>query len=350
MNRFLAAIFLAICVTGCGGATPHGPLPDRADKIVQGVNYVGVVINDIEQSSSIYTTAGDLTVTQNTALDGNTVINELAGRDVVVKTRLLRSVNGQIRLMQFENPSQDALSASPVGIQGPGFSHVCFQAAAKKMTLQRFLEAGATPLASAEMVTLNPRNPVQYAYLRDIDQTIIEVEHVDFSALDPDVSPKNDHRLRHVAIATSDVDRAANFYSVLFEDSKPRRIGGANGFGGASVDKLSGIAQAKLRMAWFQIRNMEFEIGDYVNLQTPEPNEPRAFDATGYNMIVFDVTDIERARQLLLDAGGSIASELGELDGGQIFFGRDKDLNLLGFQVIGSDALVSAKRFKDNGA
>ena len=48
-------------------------------------------------------------------------------------------------------------------------------------------------------------------------------------------------------------------------------------------------------------------------------------------------------------AGGVIASEVGAMDGGEIFFVRDPDGNLLGFQKVPASAPVSSMNFVDNG-
>ena len=66
-------------------------------------------------------------------------------------------------------------------------------------------------------------------------------------------------------------------------------------------------------------------------------------------MIVFDVSDLAVARASLLAAGGEVVSEVAQMDAGEIFFGRDPDGNLLGFQVTSPDAVVSSQNFDGNG-
>ena len=345
------AVFLFATTVSCTGPGMPPPLPDRSDAIIRGVNYVGISVSDLDKATDFYTKPADLKSVHDTVIKDSAVLDKLAAREgVAVQSRLLKSVNAQLRLMKFEHPSELAASTPVEEIQGSGFSHVCFQALKETNLYQHFLQAGGAPLGILGMVQLNPRNPVDYAYLRDPDGTIFEVEHVDVAALDLETPPKNDYRLRHVAIATPDVDRAANFYSVLLEEPDPRRVGGSGGFGGKKVDQLSGLSDAKIRMAWFQIRNVEFEIGQYLS-HTPEtPDVARPLDALGYNMVVFDVTSLDAAKEKLIEAGGTVVSEVEILDGGEIFFGRDPDLNLLGFQVLPAESAYSAKNFKDNGA
>jgi predicted enzyme related to lactoylglutathione lyase len=200
------------------------------------------------------------------------------------------------------------------------------------------------------MIQLNPKNPVEYAYVKDKDGAIVEVEHVDIAALNLPEPPKNQYRIRHFAIATPDIDRLVDFYSLFLEEKEPRRFGWWFwGISGEKVDKVSGLEDTELRMAWFQIRNMELEIAEYLSHPPIEPETPRPIDAPGYNMVVFDVSDLDAARDLFVKAGGTIVSDIESMDGGQIIFGRDPDGNLLGLQKVSNEAVVSSQNFKDNG-
>ena len=119
--------------------------------------------------------------------------------------------------------------------------------------------------------------------------------------------------------------------------------------GNDNTAKVSGLPGSKLEMAWFQVRNLELEIFQYHSHPTKDLAKPRPLDALGYNMIVFDVSDMKAARKRLVDAGGTVVTEAGPMDGGQIMFGRDPDGNLLGLQTVAAQAVVSSKNFKNNG-
>jgi len=199
------------------------------------------------------------------------------------------------------------------------------------------------------MVQLNASNPVEYAYIRDPDEIMVEVEHVDIAALGLPVPPSHTHRIRHVSLGTPNMGRAVKFYSKLLEEPKPRRAGRLFSFGNETVDRVSGLPGTKLKMSWFQLRNLELEIIQYTSHPTDTPDVPRPIDALGYNMIVFDVSDIEAAREKLISAGGTVESDVAPMDGGQILFGRDPDGNLLGFQTVPDDALVSSQNFENDG-
>ena len=148
---------------------------------------------------------------------------------------------------------------------------------------------------------------------------------------------------------TADYERSVAFYSVLFEQSTPRRIGRIFNLKGPKLDAMSGLPNAKVKMAFFQSRNLELEIAEYVSHPTTAPTPPRPLDALGFYMIVFEVSDIDRAKSKLIEAGETVVTEPTSMDGGTVLFGRDPDGNLLGFQVLDPSSPLSAARFKNNG-
>lgn len=336
----------ALLIVGLSSSA-WGASKERVEAVIQGVNYVGVSVSDLERSVNIYDSSAQLQLISSGVIENSTALNELAGRTVRANTVLARSSNTQLRFMQFHDSSSQAKSASPIPVQGPGIAHVCFQVAKTTNTYQRFLEAGATSIGDSEMVQLNAANPVDYAYIHDTDKLILEIEHIDFDKVS--APRKNDYRIRHVSLATPNMQRMVDFYSVLMEEPQPRRVGIGGTLQGENFDRVSGYAGTKLEMAWFQVRNLELELIQYHSHPSPLPTEPRPVDALGFNMVVFDVLSLEAARNKLLAAGGTIVSESQKLDDAEILFGRDPDGNLLGFQVLNPSSLLSAKNFADDG-
>lgn len=319
-----------------------------SDTLIRGVNYVGVSVSDIDSAAAFYGNSANLQTVRSSVIEGNHALDEVAGRENVrAKTRLLKSSNAQLRFMEFANPSVKAKSSAQVDVHGPGIAHICFQVAETTQTYQRFLEAGATAIGDPEMVQLNPRNPVVYAYARDADGAIIEIEHIDFDKVS---TPRNkDYRIRHISLASPNVERMVGFYSILMQQPEPRRVGQGGTLAGENFDKVSGLAGTKMEMAWFQARNLELEIVQYHSHPSELLSEPRPLEALGYNMIVFDVMSLDQARERLLEAGGRVVSEITATDDGVMFFARDPDDNLLGFQVSEDDAAVSSQNFENNG-
>lgn len=330
----LLVLLLAACESG-----PTGPAAG-----IQGVNFVGMTVSDLEQSTAFYETAAALELVEEAGSAELAPIVQLA-EGAGLRARLLRSANAHLRLMQFD----DTAPLSAVPVNGPGIAHVCYQVNKDTRTYEKFLEQGAEPLGSPEMVQLSERNPVHYAYALDRDGIMFEVEHVDVSQLDLEAPPANDYRVRHVSLASPDLGALVRFYGALLGEQDVRRIGRWLQLSGDKVDKVSGLAGSELEMAWYQTHNLELEIVQYHSHPTERPTTSRPLNAPGYNMIVFNVADLEIARASLLAAGGDVVSDAAPMDGGEIFFGRDPDGNLLGFQTTAPDALVSSQNFDGNG-
>ncbi|MEO0996150.1 MAG: VOC family protein, partial [Pseudomonadota bacterium] len=246
------------------------------------------------------------------------------------------------------SPAAERSPAVPV--QGPGIAHVCFQAAQETGIYQKFRRSGAVPVGEPDLVQINERRPVWYAYSRDADGIMFEVEHIDVAALDLPEPPRYDRRLRHVSISTPDLKRLVAFYRELLDEDEPRRVGRLfGGISGETLDQVAGLDDVKIAMAWFQVGNLELEIIQYKSHPTELPAQPRPLDALGYNMIVFDAADLDAAAAKLTAAGGTVATQPEPKDGGMIFFGRDPDGNLLGFQTANPGSLVSSEQFDIQG-
>lgn len=348
MNKNLVGLGAAFLLAACGGRSAGEPVPP--DSIIIGVNYIGASVSDLGKTAELYSGAVSLQPVDQSEISDNPLFDALAGRSgVTAQTQMMRSVNAQVRFMTFANPSAEALATEHMDVQGPGIAHVCYQVDEKTQSYQKFLAGGAEHIGDKNMVHLNPQNPVYYAYARDFDGLISEIEHVDVEKLELISPPKHQHRIRHVSLATPDIDRLVDFYTAFLNQPGPRRVGRWMAVSSEKVDKVSGLPGSELEMAWFQIRNLELEMFQYHSHPTEDLKEPRPVDALGYNMIVFDVSDMDAARKRLTDAGGTIVSGPAPIDGGQIMFGRDPDGNLLGLQLVAKDSVFSSQNFKDNG-
>ncbi|MDJ0644008.1 MAG: VOC family protein [Erythrobacter sp.] len=349
MLRGLLAVAASAALTGCGllGEAPEQELDD----LIVGVHYVGVTVPDVEASAQFYESAFDVERLGEDELAWEGIPASLTPQGAEgVRSLLLRSANAQLRLMSFEGSAYSApAEQAAVPVQGPGIMHVCFQAVEEVEAYARALAAGASTIGNPEPVTLNPRNPVKYGYIADSSGIVTEVEEVDISQLDLPEPPKNDIRMRHVAFATPNLEEMVSFWSAFLGDQEPRRIGNWFSISGENIDAVSGIPGSEIEMAWFQLRNLEIEIAQYHSHKTELPANPRPLDAPGYNMVVFDVTDLDAARQRLIEAGGTMLDGDGSIDGAKIVFGRDPDGNLIGLQSLPQSSIYSAKNFADQG-
>lgn len=346
--------YIALCapllLAGCSGEPKTSELPD--DSVIKGVSYVGASVSDLDQTLKLYQSSLDLKLVDQSSIEANPAFDQLAGREgVEVDTRMLRSANAQLRLMSFATPSAAAQATPPMAVIGPGIMHVCYQVDQKTEAYQKFLDGGAQYMGAKEMQQLNPRNPVYYAYSRDFDGLIAEIEEVDIAQLNLPKPPKNQYRIRHVSLATPDISRLSSFYAIFLGQPEFRSFGQwfFMRLKGEKFDNVAGVSDGAAEAAWFQVRNLELEMFQFHSHPTESLDTPRPVDALGYNMIVFDVSDMDAARALLLRAGGTVVTEPGPMDGGQIMFGRDPDGNLLGLQTAPPNAMVSSQNFRNNG-
>lgn len=338
-------VLAVISMTACSN---HEPPTFDESSLFQGINFVGVSVNNLEASTAFYNNSVNLEPVHSTTLDDEATFLALpGGSDIAKPASLLRSANAQLLFMEF--PQDANFKAPALKVQGPGIAHVCYQVNKTTKTYQRFLNAGATPIGSTALVQLNDKNPVEYGYVRDTDGIIFEVEHVDVAALNLPEPPKNDYRIRHVSLGTPDMDRLVQFYSVLLDQPKPRRAGRFLSLAGKKLDKVSGHPDSKIQMAWFQTRNLELELIQYKSHPAKIPSTPTPVSQPGYNMIVFDVLDIAQAKSRILSAGGSLVVDTAAFPGGDIVFARDPDGNLLGLQQTIVNHVFSSRNFAGNG-
>ena len=348
---FAAPILAAAVLVGAllATATPVEAQVETGagEPVLLGIGYVALTVSDLDAAVALYTDAAGLDRIEMERLEDNRVLDVLAGRaGVTARSALLRSSNAQVRLFQFDAPSDAARATAATPVPGPGFAHLCYQADAETRTYEQFLAGGATHVGGREMATLNPRNPVSYAYARDPDGILFEVEHITLGRITNHRLSPGFQRIRHISLGTHDIDRLVSFYGALTGTERPRRVGAPNGLSGVAFDQVSGLPSTRMLMAWVPTSNLEIEMTQYLS-HPPEPRQaPRPLDALGYSMVVFDVSSLEAARELLLEAGGTIVTDPAPTVGGLIFFGRDPDLNLLGFQVVDDESRLSSARFR----
>lgn len=287
---------------------------------VLGIHHVGMSVSNLSEAVSFYQSTASLE-----KIGQNTIGGWLPRRPE--KSAVLKGPNGYLQLMQFvtsETVDKDEVPVLPV--QGPGVTHVCFQSPARARLYDKFMNAGATSVSRADPpIDLNGRG-CEYAYVRDADGIMFEVEQLDEPGFAGPIW------IAHIALVSHDIDRLVDFYQNLFGIEPYRR---ADKLGGPRWNEVTGLEDVRVRAAWFNTGNMVLELWEYVQPKTLPPGEPLSFDQIGYNKIAFEVSDLPQERARLEQAGVNFLSGATEENGISEIYAHDPDGNLFSLLQTG---------------
>ena len=284
---------------------------------VIGLNHVSLSVSDLEASLALYSKAALLQIDRSKRL-GNVAAEAASGfNNAPVGRAVLAGSNGHLELSQYE-PSL-AGPAEELAVSGPGITHVCFQSPTSQDIYGRFREAGASSVTRGNAPVDLGGYGVYYAYERDTDGIMFETEHLDQPHFEGPIW------LSHVALVTPDIDRLVDFYQSLIGFEPTRRNDKVTG---PRFDEVADYDGTFIRGAWFSMRNMQIELWQFINPQTPEAGEPIPFEKIGYNKFAFEVSDIQSDYQRLVEAGVEFLSEPVQTEESSEVFGRDPDGNL----------------------
>ena len=244
---------------------------------IKGVHHIGISVTGLAQSLTFFEGATTLACHSRRGFSGT----GLAAKESS-EVAILQGPNTYIELMQFDSQSHGEAEAIPV--EGPGITHICFQSPSKLAMYKRFTNQNAIPVSRGSGPIDLGGYGVHYAYLRNPDQTMFEVEEIDQPKF---VGPI---WIAHVALVSHDIDRLVNFYGDLFGLEPYRR---ANNVMGPRVEEVTDIDDVRIRAAWFNVGNMIIEIWEYLIPATSDKSAARAFEKLGFNKFAFEVADLD---------------------------------------------------------
>ena len=283
--------------------------PALVPSSIKGIHHVGMAVRDLQATLDFYQS----TTTMERFSQDSISANQLTAPEL---TAVLKAPNGFIELMQFPTPEADA---SVMPVEGPGITHLCFQSPASFKLYKKFEAANATAITRGQPPVDLTSSVVQYAYARDANDIMFEVEQLDEPQFEGPIW------LAHVAIVTHDIDQLVEFYRDLL-GIEP--YGRANKVVGPNFDAVTGLDNVRIRAAWFNTGNMVIELWQFINPVTPAPGEPSAFDHTGYNKFAFEVGDLQAECARLSAAGVKFIGDPIEKNGITEVYARDPDGNL----------------------
>ncbi|MGB2239443.1 MAG: VOC family protein [Pseudomonadales bacterium] len=288
-----------------------------------GLHHVELVVSDIKRSETFYRPTGvEMSVVSAENLGAH-------GKDRF----LLKAPNGCLALRQSEAVTR----LNPLPVVGPGVTHACFQAPVQASLYQKLVAEGAQPVSTGSPpIDLNGQG-VCYAYARDPDGTMFEVEELEVPKFKGPIS------LAHIALVSPDIDRAVSFYSQLLGVGP---YGRANKVLGPRFDEVTGLASVRIRAAWFNTGNMVLEFWEFINPETPKTVVERSAEEAGYHQFTLETSDLDGEVQRL--------SALGLLSNAEIQFGselnkidmQDPDGNRFSLVETHPDALIRVEHFE----
>jgi len=288
---------------------------EQCQSTIIGIHHIGMSVSDLQASLEFYTHALGTSAERLIPAQHD---NEVSAYGASGKSALLSFPNGYLKLTEYDRSHLPSVTVLPV--KGPGITHVCYQSPTQENIYQRLMDSGATPVSrGTEPVHLLGQG-VYYAYARDRDGIMYETEHLDRSPFEGPIW------FSHVALVSPDLDRLVEFYGLLLNAEPNRRTNRASG---PTFDEVADYDDVMIRAAWFDIGNMILEMWQFVNPVTPEPKQPPAFEALGYNKVAFEVSDLDKEVERLTKQGIEFLAPLGVSEDGLEACLRDPDGNLV---------------------
>ena len=174
-----------------------------------------------------------------------------------------------------------------------GIAHVCLQTGNGEALWHTMAADGVA--FTAPMTSLG--GPIRYAYGRDAEHNLIEIEQVADAPPDPPVW------IAHVALVCTDIDRSVDFYATLLGNPPHDRGRFANP---RAFKAVTGLDDVDVSAAWVMADNLTIELWQYHH-PVSSRGVRLATDESGYFHIAFEAADLTIERDRL--AAADIASD-----------------------------------------
>lgn len=325
-----ASTLLAGCTAHMQAAPAVAPASPEA---IRGVNHVMITVSDIDDTLAFYAPVVPYEVVERSMLNARDLPAEiLSKREGQIETALIRTPTVFLRLYDIEPGVDAAPDRRPV--EGPGYTHICFQTVSSNSGYDRFKKHGLDVLSRGDGPVDLGGYGVTYAYGFDPDGIMIEMEQ-----LAPNViaaggafhahRSKNSAWISHLANVPGDKSAMVDFYTTILgygprRDLPPTRR--------KTFDDVVNIDDIEIEASWFDTGNLELEFWHYNIPATPLAFTPHTLDEIGYGGPVFEVTDLAGTVARLERQGIKFLAQSFDLQGWQIRYARDPEGNLLAFQ------------------
>ncbi|MCU0444246.1 MAG: VOC family protein [Microscillaceae bacterium] len=303
---------------------------------LKGIHHVSIVVNNLDSALIFYQKTADLKPLKTTQ-SSPTLLEKKSGIKAPARQiALLQGSNAMLELVEFANPNSTDQPIKP--IQGPGFTHFCYQAPQNYAMYAQAQAQGAT-IISRNGMPVDRGFGVQYVYIRDPDGILLEVEQLE--------KPKFADKvwLGHIAIATPDIDRLVDFYTQLLGVKPHSRADNIQN--NPKLDAIANIDSLQLRGAWFKTGNMILEIWQFNHPRTPSPSQNPSFTQIGYQQIAIEVGNLSQELARIKNYNFNLlsAKPVKTATERSIFL-RDPDGNLLQLFQFNTENSLSLDKFK----
>jgi catechol 2,3-dioxygenase-like lactoylglutathione lyase family enzyme len=289
----------------------------KAQDNVKGIHHMSISVNDLEASIAYYSGQIGLELEKTELISKPQKAEKKANIPHISRaTASLKGPNGYLEIIDFMNPEK----LSPTPTQGPGYTHICFQTPSNNSIFKKVSEKNATVM-SRNGIPVDRGYGIQYAYLREANNILLEIEQMD--------KPKFEGQVffAHVAIATHNINRLVDFYSLLFNKKPINKIDNIKN--SIKLDEIANMEHLELNGAWFKLSNMQLELWQFDSPKTIERKSFAAYDEIGIQKIVLEVEDVGALYKKLKTNGIAFLSEPIKTKYSQEVFLRDPDGNLL---------------------
>jgi len=288
-----------------------------------GLRSIGVTVGDSAATEAFYGQDLPFAELDRFSIPASTFGPELTGTlsgDVEVVT--VEVASGLLQLMQF---SDGPRRSEPPPVEGPGYTHICWQSPASDPALPKLLDQGLSMVSrcGADGVDLGGYG-IRYAYGRDPEGRMIEVEILD-------APPRSGHAwVAHIANVVSDHAAMIEFYTRLIGHGPHRVL--HDGGGRKTHDDVTGYDNVRYHGGWFHVGNLDIEVWQFLNPPTPPPLGRRTLDTIGYNAPVFEIADLARELERLAGLGIPLVGPRIDLGGLITQYASDPEGNLFAVQ------------------
>ncbi len=292
--------------------------------MIKGVHHIAASVSDLNRVADFYKTAVNLEKTTQFRIENSEAANKISQlENAACDVAFINAATTYIELFEFQHPKPAPKEVMPVS--GPGITHICFQSPEEDSAFDKFKAAGMKMVSRADKPVPLVSPHITYAYARDPDENMFEMEQWDTP---PKPFPV---WIAHVAFVTPDIDQLVHFYSKvvlqLDEVAEIRRVQGI-----PNVDVVANLDDCDLRFLQIPAGNILLEFWQFLNPPSAISDGPKSAETLGYTHVCFEVYDVMTEYQRLVGHGVEFHSEPVKTATNIVVYGRDPDGNI--FELI----------------